>query len=77
MLLPSVFQHCKQEGSRTGCLYNHDAPDEQCSSDRKGYMCGQCRTNGSGVDLTLRSCKKCNVGDAVGLTIICRSRVVA
>jgi len=35
-----------------------------------GFMCGSC-PEGQGVDLTLRLCKNCRVGDSIGLAIIC------
>ena len=50
----------------------YDDPDEQCADNRTGYICGKC-PEGYGVDLTLRQCKSCSAGDAVGLTLICKS----
>ena len=34
-----------------------------------GFLCGKC-PNGEGVDLTLRQCKKCTIGDAIAVTVI-------
>lgn len=34
-----------------------------------GFLCGQCSEN-EGVDLTLRGCKKCSVGDAIIVALI-------
>ena len=70
VLSPSIFLNCTTEGARTGCLYQYDQPDAQCVDNRRGFMCGQCPP-GQGVDLTLRKCKECTAGDAVGLVIIC------
>lgn len=35
-----------------------------------GFLCGRC-PEGKGVDLTLRQCKECTVGDAIGVAIVC------
>ena len=34
-----------------------------------GFLCGKC-SDGEGVDLTLRQCKKCTIGDAIAVTIV-------
>lgn len=39
-----------------------------------GFLCGKC-PDGEGVDLTLRQCKRCTIGDAIAVTIIGKSYV--
>lgn len=34
-----------------------------------GFLCGKCQ-DGEGVDLTLRQCKKCTIGDAIAVTVV-------
>ena len=37
-----------------------------------GFLCGKC-PDGEGVDLTLRQCKRCTIGDVIAVTVIGRS----
>ena len=48
----------------------HDQVSHFTPSIYAGFLCGRC-PEGKGVDLTLRQCKECTVGDAVGVAIVC------
>lgn len=85
-IIPPPFQNCTREGTLPGCLFKFDHPEEQCTQRRTGglffiksstnlvtlsvgFLCGKC-PDGEGVDLTLRQCKKCTIGDAIAVTVI-------
>ncbi len=52
------------------CLYPSRVSFYSISLIYVGFLCGRC-PEGKGVDLTLRQCKECTVGDAIGVAIVC------
>lgn len=58
---PPNYCKCTKYGSDLeSCIYDSSDPDSQCSENRAGVLCGNCKKNTNGLSLYTADCIECD-----------------